>query len=219
MTQAPPPPYGTPMNKPAAADSVPLFASAQERDQHERLAELYSLIKAVEMLERAFVRDAVSSKDYAPACKDLIAKYRTALKLCPPGTELHRFVAETKLDCKAAVERLTVGRPDVSEESSESNKGGARVVAEAVQHFITAMDSLKLHLVAADQIHPILSDLSESLQKVPSLPADWECKTKLQHWLATLDKMQASDELRPEQTRQLLFDLESSYAAFHKLLN
>ena len=30
--------------------------------------------------------------------------------------------------------------------------GGARAVAEAVQHFITAMDSLKLNLVAVDQV-------------------------------------------------------------------
>ena len=35
----------------------------------------------------------------------------------------------------------------------------AKYVAEAVQHFITLMDSLKLNMVAVDQLHPLLSDL------------------------------------------------------------
>lgn len=34
----------------------------------------------------------------------------------------------------------------------EGGGGGARAVAETVQHFITAMDSLKLNLVAVDQV-------------------------------------------------------------------
>jgi hypothetical protein len=34
----------------------------------------------------------------------------------------------------------------------EGAGGGARAVAETVQHFITAMDSLKLNLVAVDQV-------------------------------------------------------------------
>jgi hypothetical protein len=34
----------------------------------------------------------------------------------------------------------------------EGSGGGARAVAETVQHFITAMDSLKLNLVAVDQV-------------------------------------------------------------------
>ncbi len=34
----------------------------------------------------------------------------------------------------------------------EGTGGGARAVAETVQHYITAMDSLKLNLVAVDQV-------------------------------------------------------------------
>ncbi len=34
------------------------------------------------------------------------------------------------------------------------------------QHFITAMDSLKLNMVAVDQIFPLLSDLVSAMMKV-----------------------------------------------------
>lgn len=41
-----------------------------------------------------------------------------------------------------------------SRSPGEGAGGGARAVAETVQHFITAMDSLKLNLVAVDQVRP-----------------------------------------------------------------
>lgn len=42
---------------------------------------------------------------------------------------------------------------------------------------------------------------------------------QVKDWLAVLDSMQASDELSETQVRQLIFDLESSYNAFNKLLH
>lgn len=42
--------------------------------------------------------------------------------------------------------------PNVARRPGEGTGGGARAVAETVQHFITAMDSLKLNLVAVDQV-------------------------------------------------------------------
>ena len=95
----------------------------------------------------------------------------------------------------------------------------ARLVAETVQFFITAMDSLKLNMTAVDQIHPLLTDLYESLCKITNLSQDWEGKVKIKNWLVQLNRMKASDELNEEQIRQMLFDLESSYNAFHKSLS
>jgi ESCRT-I complex subunit VPS28 len=80
------------------------------------------------------------------------------------------------------------------------------------------MDSLKLNLVAVDQIHPLLSDLMQSLNKVPLMP-DYEGKGKVREWLISLNQMKATDELNGDQVRQLLFDLESSYTGFHRCLS
>ena len=75
-----------------------------------------------------------------------------------------------------------------------------------------------MNLVAVDELHPQLNDLLESLNRIPDLPIDFEGKVKLRNWLAVLNRMKASEELEASQTRQLLFDLESAYNAFHKFL-
>ena len=51
-----------------------------------------------------------------------------------------------------------------------------------LQLFITLMDSLKLNLVAKDQIHPQLGDLIQSINKVSGLPPDYEGKAKIRDW-------------------------------------
>jgi ESCRT-I complex subunit VPS28 len=119
-----------------------------------------------------------------------------------------------QLDCPLGYHRLVVvGIPDVP-----APIGTAKIVAEVVQYFITLMDSLKLGMVAVDEIQPLLGDLISSLNQVNTLPPEFEAKQKVQHWLTTLNKMKASDELDKEQIRQMMFDLESSYNAFHRAI-
>jgi len=189
------------------------------------MADLYSIIKTVEHLERAYVRDAITAQEYTPACSKLIAQFKTAQALIKDTVpDIARFMADYKLDCRAAVERLLQkGFPATLEHPVQHSEVGsgtlARNVAETVQHFITAMDSLKLNLVSVDAVYPLLNDILESLNKNGSLPSDFEGKAKLRNWLTIMNKMKASDELNEDQIRQLLFDLESSYNAFHKSLS
>merc|ERR1712181_147951 len=91
---------------------------------------------------------------------------------------------------------------------------GPKIVAECTTNFITAMDVLKLNMVAVDQVHPVLSELSASLTKFAVLPPDFEGKTKMREWLSRLSRMSAADELTEQQARQLLFDLDSSFNSF-----
>jgi ESCRT-I complex subunit VPS28 len=103
---------------------------------------------------------------------------------------------------------IDIGVPATVEHQVVEVKHGAKYVAETVQHFITLMDSLKLNLLAVDQLHPQLSDLIQSLHKVGSLPADYSGKDKIKDWLIKLNKLKASDEISTDDARQLLFDLE-----------
>lgn len=80
------------------------------------------------------------------------------------------------------------------------------------------MDSLKLNLIAVDQIHPLLSDLMQSLNKV-SLMGTFEGKSRIKEWLIILNKMKANDELGEDQVRQLLFDLENAHTSFYRCLS
>ena len=65
-------------------------------------------------------------------------------------------------------------------------------MAEATQHFITAMDVLKLGMHEVDQVQPPLSDLLLSLHRVPQLPPDFPGKAKARDWVARLAAMRAT---------------------------
>eukprot|EP01103_Thecamoeba_quadrilineata_P017422 TRINITY_DN6178_c0_g1_i1.p1 TRINITY_DN6178_c0_g1~~TRINITY_DN6178_c0_g1_i1.p1 ORF type:complete len:221 (+),score=36.06 TRINITY_DN6178_c0_g1_i1:40-663(+) len=201
---------------------VKLFNNAKERDMYDNMADLYSILVTIEHLEKAYVRDSCSPREYSVACSKLIAQYRTVQKLV--NIDIDAFIKEYRIDCKAAVERLRVGIPATIEFDDHHHKDDhlsvTQVVAEATQHFITAMDSLKLNMTAVDQVLPLLVDIVESLNKVPFIASnpDFEGKLKLKNWLYILNAMKASDQLDEEQSRQLLFDLEMSYSAFYKAL-
>lgn len=80
------------------------------------------------------------------------------------------------------------------------------------------MDALKLELRAVDEIHPLLSELMSCINRVPSLSKDYEGTIKLNVWLVKLNAMRAIESINEDDARQLIFDLESSYSAFHKHL-
>lgn len=103
--------------------------------------------------------------------------------------------------------------------ASADSRADSVVVAETVQAFITAMDSIRLNQRAVDEVQPLVSDLMSSLGKVHSLEADFEGIVKMRLWLKKLNDMRAAEEIGEDESRQLLFDLETSYSAFHKHLN
>jgi ESCRT-I complex subunit VPS28 len=198
-------------------DTVKLYNNPREREMFEGMADLFSIIKTTEALEKAYVRDAITAEEYKKHCSKLITQFKAAQNLTKDSVpDIRKFMQDYRLNCKAAEKRLIEEGIPLSGGTTDDT---ARTVAETVQHFITLMDSLKLNMTAVDQIHPLLTDLLESLSKISSLSPEWEGKVKIKNWLVILNKMKASDELNPEQIRQMLFDLESSYNAFHKSLS
>ncbi|KAH7545925.1 hypothetical protein FEM48_Zijuj01G0145900 [Ziziphus jujuba var. spinosa] len=198
---------------------VKLWNDKREREMYDNFAELYAIIKATEKLEKAYIRDIISSSEYEAECLKLIAHFKTlasTLKDTIPSIE--RFADTYKMDCPAALNRLiTSGVPATVEHraaAAASANTSAAAVAECTQHFITAMDTLKLNMVAVDQVHPALSALAASLNKVTFLPPDFLGKVKLREWIGKLLKMGAADELSALEARQLVYDLEASYDLF-----
>ncbi|KAI7845155.1 hypothetical protein COHA_001200 [Chlorella ohadii] len=189
-------------------------SKGKERELLEAFSDLYALLKTTEKLERAFVRDAIAPKDYTPACERLIGQFKTlwdSIRSSVPDVE--QFMATYNMQCPMAANRLKLGYPATFNfpAPSPNQASSAIAVAETVQHFITAMDSLKLNMVAVDQIFPLLSDLVSAMMKVTSLPPDMSGKKAVRGWMTKLHGMPASYELNEEEVRQLLFDLESAY--------
>eukprot|EP01031_Cornospumella_fuschlensis_P040539 gene40539-49415_t len=179
---------------------IKLFENSKERDLVQSLAEFYSIIKTTDLLEQQYSNDAIKDTD---------------------GTiqSVEDFFQQYQIDCPRAYERLVVsGVPATVLHSNADSRAESVLVAETVQAFITAMDAVKLGQRAIDELHPLLSDLSSSLTKLHFLPADFEGSVKTKGWLAKLNSLRAVDELSEDDIRQLLFDLETNYSAFHKLL-
>ncbi|KAA0193467.1 Vacuolar protein sorting-associated protein, partial [Fasciolopsis buskii] len=84
---------------------------------------------------------------------------------------------------------------------------------------ITLMDKLRMDMHAVDQIYPDLKELYEIMSRLSILPSDFEGKDKVKCWIDKLDGMTASDVLSESESRQLVFDIESSYNAFDRVLH
>ncbi|CEG40120.1 nuclear lim factor interactor-interacting protein hyphal [Plasmopara halstedii] len=200
-----------------------LWVDSKDRRKYEDLADLFAIFKTTEHLEAAYVRDAITPEEYTEACTKLISQFKTAetaLRLGGFIESVESFVAEYKLDCPRAFERLVrIGVPATVVHNTTNRKTDSVNVAQTVQNFITLMDVLKLNIRAVDEIQPLLSEMMSSLTMVSGLPPDFAGRDKIEGWLRTMNAMRASDELNEEQTRQLSYDLERAYSSFMAFLN
>ncbi|GAB5356971.1 hypothetical protein AAMO2058_000333800 [Amorphochlora amoebiformis] len=202
---------------------IKLYTNSQERQRIEQMADLYSLIMSVQHLETAYTRDAVAESKYTESCKKLISQFKT-LKAASAQVvpNIDKFMTEYKMDCKAARHRLLrVGVPATVEYggASELDKDDQKHVFEAVQTFITTQNCLQLDMRDVDQLHPNLSDLMASLNKVKKLPEDHISRVKVKEWLVNLNSKPASYRLTDDELRQMSFDLQTAYDHWHRIYN
>jgi len=196
------------------------------RQEIELLADFYAIIRTMEKLEKQYIRGTIRSSDYEKECQRLLPRFSTLKECLPkdmqdPATAIPTFMSRYQLKCIAAANRFAIGVPATvaSGVGEDASKPKALFVAEAVQAYITVMDSLRLEMTSVDQIHPITGDIVHALNKISVLPADFEPKAKIKRWLQTLSGMRATESLDEEQTRQFLFDLESSHQEFVQWLH
>ncbi|KAG2364345.1 vacuolar protein sorting-associated [Suillus spraguei] len=200
-------------------EEVRLFTNNAEREKYNLLGTLYGIIVALDYLERAYVRDAITAAQYSPACTRLLSQYMTMLKLVKDSVpSIEQFMTRYRMDNPAALHRIQVGVPATVEHSSEAGPETGKWIAETTQNFITFMDALKLRLRAKDQLHPILQELVTGYARFKG-SKDWEGRSKMVSWLITLNSMKASEEITEEQSRQLSFDVEHAYAEFFRSLS
>lgn len=129
-----------------------------------------------------------------------------------------------QMECPRATERLRVGLPATVEQPSQamsSNAGGGgaagSLILAATENFITFLDALKLNMLSKDSLHPLLSEVIQSVNKVTD--KDFENRGKIIQWLIVLNQMRATEELTEGQARELAFDIEQAYHGFKATLN
>ena len=102
--------------------------------------------------------------------------------------------------------------------TNTGNTGAAgSLILVATENFITFLDALKLNMVSKDALHPLLSEVIQSVNKVTE--RDFENRGKIIQWLITLNQMRATEELSEDQTRELAFEIEQAYQGFKATLN
>ncbi|GIX76538.1 vacuolar protein sorting-associated protein 28 homolog [Caerostris extrusa] len=125
-------------------------------------------------------------------------------------------VTPKRLDCPAAIQRIKEDRPI----TIKDDKGNtSKCIADIVSLFITILDKLRLEMKSMDELQPDLRELYDTMCRLNLVPADFEGKQKVHDWLQTMSQMAASDELTESQVRQFIFDLESAYSSFNRLLH
>ncbi|KAK7962633.1 VPS28 protein [Apiospora aurea] len=209
-------------------EEVKLAETRAERDLQDSLAEIFSIIVTLDELEKAFLKDAIPEADYTEICERSLKQYKSILAdetVANAFVGLEEFKAEWDLEVPRATERLKVGMPSTAvtasassapaPPSSTSNMSGA-LILEATQDFITFLDALRLGLLAKDQLHPLLTDVIQSVNKVTD--RDFENRGKIVQWLITLNQMRATEELSEQQARELELDINSAYQGFKSTL-
>ncbi|CCD25110.1 ESCRT-I subunit protein VPS28 NDAI_0E02930 [Naumovozyma dairenensis CBS 421] len=222
---------------------VPLFDStttnSQQRETIESLSEIYSIIITLDHVEKAYLRDSITSSQYTNTVNKLLAQYKTYLSnedVSKAFQSLNDFKTRFNIVASNAITRLERGIPvtvehaieeDVEEDESSETQGGQNTnrkkgkftgknVAEATGNFITVMDALKLNYRAKDQLHPLLAELLLSINRVTNV--DFEHRKKLIEWIVKINKMDVNQDLSDNQARELLFDLDLAYKSFYALL-
>ncbi|AMD20793.1 HDR051Cp [Eremothecium sinecaudum] len=223
-------------SNPKLLEEIPLFGSEttpQQREVTETLAEIYSVIIALDQVEKSYLKDGISNTEYTNAVSKLLAQYKTYLTNNKDVEEefvsLDKFKEKWNISASNAITRIERGIPvtvehairdisseDINATNSGASKFSAKAVAEVTGNFITAMDALKLNYKAKDQLHPLMSELLLSINRVTS--QDFENRAKLVNWIVSINKMKVDELLSEEESRELLFDLESAYKSFYLLL-
>jgi ESCRT-I complex subunit VPS28 len=111
---------------------------------------------------------------------------------------------------------VTASSSSAPSQGTTNNTSGA-LILEATQDFITFLDALRLGLLAKDQLHPLLTDVIQSVNKVTD--RDFENRGKIVQWLITLNQMKATEELSEDQARELELDINSAYQGFKATLS
>ncbi|PNJ08070.1 VPS28 isoform 5 [Pongo abelii] len=193
------PGIGAPGNKPELYEEVKLYKNAREREKYDNMAELFAVVKTMQALEKAYIKDCVSPSEYTAACSRLLVQYKAAFRQVQ-GSEISsidEFCRKFRLDCPLAMERIKEDRPiTIKDDKGNLN----RCIADVVSLFITVMDKLRLEIRAMDEIQPDLRELMETMHRMSHLPPAVEGRQTVSQWWVSLPARQRpAVPLRPSQ--------------------
>ena len=189
----------------------------EEKEYFENESIIYSIIRTVEVLEKAHLSDKITEEDYSTLCRKLINQYKVlveGLEGSYPGLEGFMQKYGLTTSCKLACKRLQLGITALDAHGNEGDRPKTSNIIAVTQCFITANNALQLEFRSVDKLIPIMQDVITNLGKVVGVPSSYQGGYKMQEWLIRLSKMNAYDELTQEQAQQLEFDIDQAFREF-----
>ena len=155
-------------HQPVPADlqeEIKLYENARQREEIANRANVFSLIRTIECLEKAYIKDSVTPDQYTSSCNLLLDQFNAAFKLIRDKfPDVESFAKKYLLHCPSAMERIKEGRPI----TVRDNRGNvSKSIAEIVSLFITVMDRLRLDIRAMDELYPDVKELYEIMRSCP----------------------------------------------------
>lgn len=203
-------------------EEVKLFTMPSDREHFDNMADCYSLINTIERLEKAFIQNAVTDKEYTAACSKLLAQFKTAFKLVGKEFKVpEQFLRKYRFEASLALDRIKEGAPI----TIKGDKGKTHAcISSIVSLIITICDRLKLGMKSVDELMPDFKDLHSTMVRLSKedsrmMPPSYEGPTRISAWIEKMSTMSASDELDENQIRQMIYDMDTSFSEFNKILD
>lgn len=197
-------------------EEVKLFRLPSERERYDNMADCYSLVQTIQCLEKAYIKDAVTAKEYTAACSKLLTQFKAAFKQIDREFRTpEEFLKKYRFECPSALERIKEDRPITIKDDKNNTHAS---IAEIVSTFITISDRLRMGMRSMDELLPDLKELYETMGRLAMLPKTYEGPARVKLWIERLTKMGASDQLDDSEHRQMTFDMDTSLSEFNKVL-
>jgi len=191
---------------------------SHQRQQNDKLSDLYALILTTEHLERMWIKQTIDDEQYNEKCKTLIIKYKSLLPVIQPYyPNVADFFNEYCPELSSAKYRL-MDQGQIPLSNDDNTVIDQVVIAETTQYFITMIDALELQLCETSELYPELKRLCDSLDRIQTMQQTHSCKSTMNAWLQRLQQMKATDKLNADQVKQIKFDLVNAYDDFHSFL-
>ena len=201
-----------------------------ERETIDELANLASIFRATDSLEKFFTRNKITADDYTRECSLLITQFKAlektlvSTKIIPNvDAFVRQYLTENGVKARwveRAYNRLVVvGQPEtVINAILSSHKIKPSDISDITKSLITAEDAVAMDIRNMDQLLPLLAEVRSNLSRVAALPADFVAKTKVLAWVERLQALRADAEISEEDKKTLGLDLELSKQAWFAFL-
>lgn len=196
-----------------------LDLTAEEEAEIEPLANIYSLIRTLDFIERAYNFGHITQETHIEQAKIILGQYNTLVDTYKEKFEnLTEFCAKYDLnDCKLAINRINSGIG-----GEQTNFG---LVMELNQRFNDTSNMFNLRYGEGNQlmigdITQIYSDLINCLNKCKGLiPPNLPDVKKLMDWYGIIRSRKAADFITMEEEQQIKLDISVAYETINRILS